>query len=149
MKPLEHITRIDSGATHCWFVRFMQRGKNAVTGSFSDGVYGGKRKALKAAKEFRDEVQARMKPSRYKSESKYNANTARGSGVRRRKTIKINPSGDKVEYEFWRSNWYDVTTGRQMVCERSIKKHGSRVAKQMVVAAREAGIKKAMRNRKK
>jgi hypothetical protein len=50
---LKNITRFDYRKTHGYWVRF--EGAAPITKLFSDGVYGGKRNALKAAQEFRDE----------------------------------------------------------------------------------------------
>jgi hypothetical protein len=52
-----HISRIDreSNGTHCWKV--LVRRKNRVSDrNFSDGIYGGKQKALRAAIAWRDEL---------------------------------------------------------------------------------------------
>lgn len=50
---LKNITRFDYRKTHGYWVRF--EGAAPITKLFSDGVYGGKRNALKAAQAFRDE----------------------------------------------------------------------------------------------
>ncbi len=50
---LKNITRFDYRKTHGYWVRF--EGAAPITKLFSDGVYGGKRHALKAAQAFRDE----------------------------------------------------------------------------------------------
>lgn len=54
-KEYHHITRLDYGATHGWWVRIRRRG---FTHSklFSDGVWKGKKKALTAAIAWRDEL---------------------------------------------------------------------------------------------
>ena len=54
MKPMKYITRIDSGYTHCYFVRVGYDIEPKVQKSFNDNKYGGKTKALKAAKTWRD-----------------------------------------------------------------------------------------------
>ena len=53
------ISRIDSGSTHGWFVRGY---RNGVTHSklFSDRKCGGKGKAQKAARQYRDELYAKL-----------------------------------------------------------------------------------------
>lgn len=57
MRRLHHITRLDYSKTHAWWVRF-QRGPSAerttVSKMFSDGKWGGKNKALRAALSWRD-----------------------------------------------------------------------------------------------
>ena len=51
---LKHITRLDYQKTHGWWVR-IRRKSNPSSKLFSDGVYGGRDEALKAAKAWRDE----------------------------------------------------------------------------------------------
>lgn len=56
---MKGISRIDSGSTHGWFVRAYRNGKT-YSKLFSDRKCGGKGKALKLAKEHRDELQAKL-----------------------------------------------------------------------------------------
>ena len=51
------ITRVDDEKkhTHCWIVH-IERRRRVWHRSFSDGVYGGKTNALRAARAFRDEI---------------------------------------------------------------------------------------------
>ncbi len=51
---LKHITRLDYQKTHGWWVR-IRRKSNPCSKLFSDGVYGGRDKALEAALTWRDE----------------------------------------------------------------------------------------------
>lgn len=54
-KANKGISRIDSGSTHGWFVRGYRNGKT-YTKLFSDRKCGGKGKAQKLAKEYRDQL---------------------------------------------------------------------------------------------
>ncbi len=49
------ISRIDSGSTHGWFVRGYKNGKT-YSKLFSDKKWGGKRKAMDAAREYRNNL---------------------------------------------------------------------------------------------
>jgi hypothetical protein len=62
-RALYGITRVDHepSRTHAWRVTIQRQGKIHV-GHFSDGVHGGKQKALAAAKAFRDAIVARHPP---------------------------------------------------------------------------------------
>ncbi len=51
---LKHITRLDYQKTHGWWVR-IRRKSNPSSKLFSDGVYGGRDKALEAALAWRDD----------------------------------------------------------------------------------------------
>ena len=53
------ISRIDSARAVGWFVRVSWHGEH-VRKFFSDGVNGGKRKALEAALEFRDRTEKQL-----------------------------------------------------------------------------------------
>ncbi|NNE90593.1 MAG: hypothetical protein HKN23_03010 [Verrucomicrobiales bacterium] len=55
----KNIKRIDSPKTHGWQVH-VRRGGVLKTKLFSDRVYGGKRKALEAAEEYRDQLLSEM-----------------------------------------------------------------------------------------
>lgn len=57
---MKGISRIDSGATHGWFVRGYVGGR-VPSKLFSDKKIGGKGKALKLAKEYRDKLHAEIK----------------------------------------------------------------------------------------
>jgi hypothetical protein len=62
-RPMYGITRVDheGSRTHAWRVTIQRQGKIHV-GHFSDGVYGGRQKALGAAKEYRDDLLAKYPP---------------------------------------------------------------------------------------
>jgi len=51
---MKYIYRIDSGLTHCYTVEVGRNTPYRMYRSFADGVHNGKRKALKAAKIYRD-----------------------------------------------------------------------------------------------
>ena len=59
---MKGISRIDSRNTHCWFVRVYRDGQ-VHSKTFSDGVFGGKEKALEAAQSYRDEYERSHPPS--------------------------------------------------------------------------------------
>ncbi len=63
------ISRIDSKNTHGWYVRIYANGGVFTSKLFSDRLYGGKQKALGAAKSFRDHNQ--MVAELQKDKSKY------------------------------------------------------------------------------
>lgn len=59
-RAMKYISRIDSLNTHTWYVRAGYGPKECTNKSFADGVYGGKRKALNAAKLWRDKEIKRL-----------------------------------------------------------------------------------------
>lgn len=57
---MKGISRIDSGSTHGWFVRGYRNGRTHSK-LFSDLKCGGKQKALKLAKDHRDQLHAQLR----------------------------------------------------------------------------------------
>lgn len=55
-----YISRIDQGHTHCWTVRILPTKPGGFNATITDGVHGGKRAALRLAKEIRDEALKNM-----------------------------------------------------------------------------------------
>lgn len=60
---MKNISRVDSGATHGWSVRFQRRGR-ATARFFTDARHGGPDEALAAAQAWRDEQRERLGPAR-------------------------------------------------------------------------------------
>ncbi len=59
---MKGISRIDSNHTHGWFVRVFRDG-GTHSKMFSDGVHGGREKALKDAQEYKEEYERQHPPS--------------------------------------------------------------------------------------
>lgn len=134
------ISRIDSGSTHGWFVRGYRNGKT-YSKLFSDKKQGGKNKALKAAREYRDslfeEIQSiPKKPRGRRLVLKDSRNTTGVLGVCR--TVKKSPNGK--ENECYSVSWRPEP-GIQKCTSFSIKKYGEKKAFDLAVAHR----KKMMR----
>jgi hypothetical protein len=66
MTARRNISRLDYGRTAAWWVRFTRLdsagAKRVVSKMFSDGVHGGKRKALVAATQWRDRMARKLRP---------------------------------------------------------------------------------------
>jgi len=60
-KAMKYISRIDSGSTHGYFVRTYKNGKVLAPKLFSDLKMGGKRKALRAAKDYREKMRRKYR----------------------------------------------------------------------------------------
>lgn len=98
------ITRIDietPSRTHGWEVRVRRR-HLPVSEFFSDSRHGGKRKALAAAKEFRDWIVAEhpKMPRSERAQMVMETNTSGIPGVRRA-VKKISRGGKEYHYEVW------------------------------------------------
>ncbi len=129
------ITRIDSGSTHGWFVRGYKNGKTYPK-LFSDLKCGGKRKAQKEARQYRDELHEKLaqiptKPWGRKIVSHNPRNTTGVLGVCR--TAKKSPSG-KIS-EAYSVSW-SPSPGVLKTTSFSIRKYGEEKAFKLAVALR-------------
>ena len=134
------ISRIDSGATHGWFVRGY-RNQKTYSKLFSDRKHGGKGKAHKLAKIYRDELieeleQIPKKPGKTRSVTSEARNTTGEIGVSR--TIKTSPNGTK--HEMYAVTWRP-TPGVQKCTSFSLKKYGEKKAFKMAVDFRRARMR--------
>ena len=121
------ITRVDDDhrRMHCWIVH-IERKQHAWKQNFSDGAFGGKLRALQAARAFRDEVLASQLPM---TRGEYAAIRRRNNrsgvpGVHRR--------GDEP---CWIAFW-TRPDGSQAIRKFSIKKYGEKAAFERAKAAR-------------
>lgn len=121
---LKYITRIDSGSTHCWWVRMGYDIKEKVHKSFPDRRHGGSTGAYLAAKKFRDKELKRLLPL-MKDAYKYDQNDQRhwGVGVTETWTRK----GD-YEYMSITATYWDGNRGKQLHKQFSVNKYGYELA---------------------
>jgi len=138
------ISRIDDDKhrTHAWRVSLKRRGKSHVK-NFPDKKYGGKRKALQLAKQFRNELV-----------HKYPALTRKEFANIRRSNNKsgisgvcwyVKPyylkAGEKRESAYWEASW-PTTMGESEYVTFSVKKYGNEKARSLAISARLRGLKK-------
>jgi hypothetical protein len=138
MTPLRNIIRVDHEAsrTHAWRVT-LQRHNDIVVKTFSDSIHGGKRKALKATVEYRDELLRRHSPYAHaiwvRTRLRRN-NTSGIPGVGRYEEC-TNPNTGNTR-EFWLASWvneYGASRKRKF----TVSCYGERQAKRLAVAERE------------
>lgn len=138
MKPPRNITRIDLDhkGDHAWVVTLQRKGA-VIRKRFSDGVYGGKREALKAAVEYRDSFLALDKPVDYQIwlRTRLRKNNKSGvPGVGRYEVVD-NPNTGNVR-TFWLASWIDEH-GTNRTRKFSVAVHGEEEAKQLAIEERE------------
>ena len=142
MKPKlnRNISRIDSGSTHGYQVRFMRRGYS-FDQLFSDSIFGGKRKALHAAREFRDELEAEY--PHYSRKEVAKIKSARHSSG----TVGVHLSEEidgrwpnKPVYLYWVAQW-SPEPGVRKSRRFSVNKYGSDEAYRLAVNARRKGLR--------
>jgi len=136
-RALYGITRVDHerSRTHAWRVTIQRHGKIFV-GHFSDGVYGGKQKALAAAKRYRDELLAKYPPlSRREYCAILRRNNRSGlAGVSFHAEV-IETGRGPVERRFWIAR-LPLEPWRTKLVKFSVAKYGAEEAFRRAVKAR-------------
>lgn len=140
---IQHIYRIDhaKSRTHSWFVTVQRRGR-VYHRHFTDFVYGGKRKALEAAKVYRDTLIAKLKPltrSEYCRIKKKN-NRSGISGVTRI-DAKESHRGKIRHRRYWLAQW-PIAGGKARMKKFSIQRYGERGARQRALRVRQQALKR-------
>ncbi|HYP26332.1 MAG TPA: AP2 domain-containing protein [Blastocatellia bacterium] len=130
------ISRIDQPEkhNHGYYVRLSREGRTESK-FFADRSNGGKRAALRAARQYEAEL-VRRAESRggKKREIKSVRNTSGKVGVSR----STSRSGDRV-YEYWQASWND-SEGKRRSAKFSINKYGEEKARRLAVRARRDGL---------
>ncbi|MFQ3242045.1 MAG: hypothetical protein ACI9JZ_001736 [Lentimonas sp.] len=137
---MKGVSRIDSGSTHGWFVRGYRNGKT-YSKLFSDRKNGGKGKAQKFAKAYRDELIEELdaiprNPRKARIVVSDARNTTGELGVSR--TTKTGPNGTK--HELYSVSWRP-DPGVQKSTSFSIPKYGEKKAFKMAVEHRRARMR--------
>lgn len=138
--PNRNITRIET-STRGYEVRVMRRGKGYCK-LFSDSLCGGKRAALKAAREYRDQlieeladkVITRKQRARRKTERNYSGVV----GVRY--VEEVDRHGDtEYVYGYWEAQW-SPKPGVRKKRRFSVNKYGNEEATRLAIKARREGV---------
>jgi len=142
-KAMYGISRIDDIAhrTYAWRVSLTRRGKKLVK-NFPDKRWGGKAKALRAAKAHRDELLLAYPPltRREFSKAKRRNNTSGITGVytyAKRFTLR---NGTEKETWYWEAHW-PTESGESAHEAFSVNRYGEAMARQMAIRARERGLR--------
>ncbi len=138
-RPNYGITRIDQPEkkNHGYYVRITHRGKGFQK-YFPDKSLGGKPKALKAAKDYRDALLKKMPKSKQESASKKKRKIKYSGVVGVTHVISKSPKG--TVYEYWQAAWNDAE-GRRRTAKYSISRYGDGKAQEMAKKMRRDGLK--------
>jgi hypothetical protein len=130
----------DGSSTHSWLVRLQRRGR-IYHRQFSDHVHGGKRKALEAAKAYRDHLDLALPPlTRQEVCSIKKKNNRSGiSGVMRVDVLE-KKRGRLYRRVYWDVQW-PIGNGKARHKKFSVKKYGERHAFRLAVKARRAALR--------
>jgi hypothetical protein len=132
---MKGISRIDSGSTHGWFVRGYRNGKT-YSKLFSDLKCGGKGKAQKLAKAYRDELSEELEaiPKQQRKRRIVSADSRNRTGeLGVSRVTKMAPNGK--EYQIYSVSWRPEP-GIQKCTSFSIKKYGEKKAFKLAVEHR-------------
>ncbi|TWT49336.1 AP2 domain protein [Rubripirellula amarantea] len=140
MNANRNIIRLDrETASGGFLVRITRKGK-LTSQYFRDEDYGGKRKALAAAKEYRDKIEATKKGYSTKELAKRaRANNTSGiTGVRL--VTEVDPRWpSEPEYKYWVAQW-SPSKGVRKTKRFSVDKYGDKEAYRLAVKARNRGV---------
>lgn len=143
---MRYIVRVDV-ANCCWKVVLSRAGKHWFK-YFADAQHGGKRRALAAAKAWRDALLLQISGSDYevwKRERPQARNTSGVPGVWRGVLHRKNKAGDVVATSrFWQAFWVTLD-GRRRLRTFGIAKYGEERAKALAILARREGIAEVAR----
>lgn len=147
--PRRNISRLDKTNVkgRCiggWLVRFQRRNEK-IEKYFSDAVFGGRRKAQNAAKEYRDRVEAETRKFNVKEMAEFpsSRNQSGVVGVRLQREIKLIKNFE-YHYWFWVAQWIDGR-GQRKTRSYSVHQYGDEEAYRLAVAARRKGVTQANR----
>jgi len=138
-RPNYGITRIDQPEkkNHGFYVRITHRGKGFQK-YFPDKSLGGKPKALKAAKAYRDTLLKKMPKVKQEAASKKRRRIKRSGVVGVTHVVSKSPNG--TVYEYWQAAWADAE-GSRRTAKFSISRYGEEKALDMAKKARRDGVK--------
>lgn len=139
------LSRIDTAVNHTHGYRvFLQRGRRKIVRLFSDGTYGGKRKARRAAQAFLQQLLAKHPPlSRAKRCAIKRRNNRSGvPGVTRYTDRWVNAKGQIIERDVWIARIPDPERlGKAKLVKFRISTHGVRGAFRLAVARRRDALR--------
>jgi hypothetical protein len=137
MTPPRNIIRVDheGSRTHAWRVT-LQRWNGITVKTFSDSVHGGKRKSLKAAREYRNALLLQHSPFKHHvwlcTRLRRN-NTSGIPGVGRYEVVANSNTGRRQV--FWLASWANERGVRHQR-KFFISSHGERHAKRLAITER-------------
>jgi hypothetical protein len=133
ISPNYGISRIDQAEkkNHGFYVRITHRGKTTQK-FFPDKSHGGKAKALRSAKDFRDRAFSKLPKSRREAAAN-RRNKIKQSGVTGVTHVVSKSAAGKV-YEYWQAAWTE--RGKRKTAKFSITRYGDSKALELAKRAK-------------
>jgi uncharacterized protein YxeA len=127
------ISRIDQPEkkNHGYYVRITHKGKTTQK-YFPDKASGGKTKALKLAKEFRDNLVAKLPKAKQEAATRKRRKVKQSGVVGVTHVISKSPAGKS--YEYWQAAWDE--NGKRRTTKFSVADHGNAKALELAIKAR-------------
>ncbi|MFK8114354.1 MAG: AP2/ERF family transcription factor [Rubripirellula sp.] len=138
MRANRNITRIERLTTGGYLVRVTRRGK-LHSAFFSDEEYG-KRGSQKAAREYRDELEKKLKgfTSKQLAKKQRSNNTSGVAGVRLVEETDYRWESEPT-YQYWVAQW-SPKKGVRKTRRFSVEKYGHDEARRLAIKARNKGV---------
>lgn len=139
LNPNRNLTRVQRETSGGYMVRMMRKG-TLHADYFSDIEYGSQRKALQAAKKFRDELEKKLKSftAKQKAKRERSNNTSGVVGVRYVEETDARWDSQPV-YGYWVAQW-SPEKGVRKTARFSVEKYGDDEAYRLAVKARNKGV---------
>jgi len=136
------ISRIDQPEkkNHGYYVRITHKGKTAQK-YFPDKASGGKGRALKLAREYRNGVVAKLPKAKREAATLRRRRVLKSGTVGVTHVITKSPAGKA--YEYWQAAWDE--DGRRRTAKFSVAKLGNEKALALAIRARRKTLRKAGR----
>ena len=135
IRPNYGISRIDQPEkkNHGFYVRITHRGKTTQK-YFPDKASGGKTKALKQAKEFRDALVAKLPKAKREAATRKRRKVKQSGVTGVTHVVSKSPAGKT--YEYWQAAWEE--SGKRKTAKFSVAKHGNDKALTLARKAKKA-----------
>ena len=135
-----NITRIETST--CGYEVRVMRGGESRCKLFSDNIFGGKRKALQAAREYRDQLIEELADKGMSRKERAQVLSSRNySGVVGVRYVEETERRGDREYVYghWEAQW-SPRPGQRQKRRFSVKKYGNRKAMHLAMVARSNGV---------
>lgn len=133
IRPTYGISRIDQPEkkNHGYYVRITHKGKTTQK-YFPDKASGGKGKALKLAKEYRDKLVSKLPKAKREAATRKRRRVKQSGVVGVTHVVSKSPAGKT--YEYWQAAWEEK--GKRKTAKFSVSRYGNTKALVMAKKAR-------------
>ena len=144
--PNYGITRIDQPhkKNHGYYVRIRHRG-TCHSKFFSDRSNGGKREALRLARDHRDSLLAKL-PGKVPVAKRKRVPQCAEPGITHVRSKQRDTVGKVKHYDYWQASWMDEN-GKRRTAKFAISRYGDDRAQQMAIKARRKALQEVKKDK--